>query len=162
MNRRLAALALIVACALAPTGHGAGKAGDATSLTFHLETENSENPKLIFSQEIDGTTRYFKRMPEISTRDLVSFSPFPADDEVSYGIVFQLSNTATRRLNAITTSNQGRWLIAQTNGRIVDGVVIDQPVGDGFIVIWQGVSLRDIEMMDASLPRFGAKKPKKK
>ncbi len=162
MNRHLAAIALIFSCALAPALQGAGKAGEKANLSFHLETENSQNPKMIFAQDHNGTIRFFKRAPEISTRDIVGFTPFPADGDDGYGIVFQLSGNATRRLASITAANQGRWLVAQANGRIVDGVLIDQQVDDGFLVIWKGISLADIEQYDSSVPRIGAKKPKKK
>ncbi len=162
MNVRLAAIALILTCALAPALRAAGKAGEKANLSFHLETENTQNPKMIFAQDHNGDIRYFKRMPEISTRDVVAFTPFPSDDENSYGIVFQLNNAATRRLAAVTSSNQGRWLVAQVNGRIVDGVLIDEAVNDGFIVIWKGINLEDIGQYDAAVPRIGAKKPKKK
>jgi hypothetical protein len=57
------------------------------------------------------------------------------------------------RLAAVTAANQGRWLISQVNGRAVDGVIIDKQVSDGYIVIWKGVTLADVEILDKKLPR---------
>jgi len=127
-------------------------------ISFHIETEGTDNPKMIFSAEIIGKQRFFRRMPEISSKDLVAFTPFPADDQASYGVLFQLKDNARRRLAAITAVNQGKWLLAQAFGRAVDGVLVDEPVDDGAIVIWKGLSLEEIHELDAAMPRIGEKK----
>ena len=133
-----------------------GKKDDASAVSFHLETEAGDNPKMIFQQPMpNGQARHFRRMPEISSKDLTAFSPFPADDGVSYGVMFKLKGNAQRRLNAVSTNNQGRWLLAMANGRAVDAVLIDKPVDDGFIVIWQGVTEQEIKQLDKALPRLG-------
>ncbi|MEI6175718.1 MAG: hypothetical protein WCS43_02400 [Verrucomicrobiota bacterium] len=130
-----------------------------------METDENENPKMTFKQLANGQTRFFRRMPEFSTKDIVSFSPFPSEVGEGYGVIFKLKDNAARRLSAITNVNQGRWMIAQVNGRIVDGVFIDKQVDDGALVIWKGVTLQDVTLFDTSLPRIGEegkKKPKKK
>jgi len=138
-----------------------GKAETKASLSFHMETDAGDNPKMIFPQLVDGQTRYFRRMPEITSKDVISFSPFPSEAD-DYGIVFRLADHAGKRLAAITNMNQGRWLAAQINGRVVDGVLIDKQIDDGLVVIWKGASLADIKMLDASLPRIGQEGAKKK
>ena len=121
-----------------------------------METEATDNPKMIFPQMTNGQQRFFRRMPEISIKDIVSFNPFPSDaGGDDYGIVFTLKPSAARRFSAVTNANQGRWLIAQLNGRVVDGVLIDKTVNDGNLVIWKGVTLADIATLDKSLPRTG-------
>jgi hypothetical protein len=130
-------------------------------ISFHIETEGTDNPKMIFSAEIIGKQRFFRRMPEISSKDLVAFTPFPADDQASYGVLFQLKDNARRRLAAITAVNQGKWLLAQAFGRAVDGVLVDEPVDDGAIVIWKGLSLEEIHELDAAMPRIGEKKKRR-
>ncbi|MFT4176636.1 MAG: hypothetical protein QM627_08250 [Luteolibacter sp.] len=162
MPRRFAALLILVLFALAPTSFAGGKRGEKSQVSFHMETEESDNPKMIFSYEVAGKKRFFRRLPEVSLRDVTSFSPFPSDDGASYGLVFRLKPNAGNRLNAITSVNQGKWLVASVNGRFVDAVLIDKPVTDGLIVVWQGVSLPEIQLLDQTLPRFGEKKPKKK
>ena len=53
-------------------------------------------------------------------------------------------------------------LLAMTNGRPVDMVEIDQPVDDGFIVIWKGITEADIRLYDDAVPRIGEDTNKKK
>jgi hypothetical protein len=153
MKSRVAALLMVAVLALAPPLFGGGKNENKASVTFHLETEATDNPKMIFPQVIGEQTRYFRRMPELGMKDIVSFSPFPSDAGEGFGIVFKLKTNASNRLAAVTASNQGRWLIAQVNGRAVDGVIIDKQVNDGFIVIWKGVTLPDVKLLDEELPR---------
>lgn len=164
MNRFRSAL-FVVACAigLGALAHGGGNAEENPMVTFHIETEQAENPKLVFPIEAGGKTRYFRRLPEIAIRDIQAFRPFPGDDAANtYGIIFQLKNNATRRLTGITQANQGRMLLAMTNGRPVDMVRIDQPVDDGFIVIWKGVTEADIRIYDNDLPRIGEEKKRRR
>ena len=97
-------------------------------------------------------------------KDMVAFRPFPSGEGEDYGMVFQLKDGAKRRLNALSIAHQGKYLLAQANGRVVDGVVIDKPVDDGLIVIWKGLSNDDLKLFDKALPRIGddGKKKKKK
>ena len=162
MQSRIAAFTMMVVLALAPGVFAGGKKEDKASVTSHLETEATDNPKMIFPQLANGQTRYFRRMPEISLKDVVSFSPFPSTVDDDYGLVLKLKGNAATRLSAVTATNQGRWLISQINGRVVDGVAIDKQVDDGVIVIWKGVTLADLALLDKELPRIGATGKKKK
>lgn len=154
----------LLALVLTPVAKAGGKAGEMGMVTFHLETEEGGNPKMVFPQMDDGKQRWFSRTPEISMNDMVAFRPFPSGDGDEYGIVFQLKDGAKRRLNALSVAHQGKYLLAQANGRVVDGVVIDKPVDDGLIVIWKGLSEDDVKLFDKALPRIGddGKKKKKK
>jgi hypothetical protein len=155
--------ATVVVGVLSSPAHAGGKAGEEAMVSFHIETEHAENPKMVFPIEAGGKTRYFRRMPEIAARDLEAFRPFPGDDDANtYGIIFQLKKNAARRLTNITNANQGRMLLAMANGRPVDMVSIDQEVDDGFIVIWKGVSEAEIRLLDKELPRIGEDKKKKR
>lgn len=156
MKSPIAALSMMLCIALAPNLLAGGKKQDKSSVSFHMETEATDNPKMIFPQLANGKTRYFRRMPEISSKDVVSFNPFPSDVGEDYGILFKLKENAVNRLAAITNASQGRWMIAQVNGRVVDGVLIDKQVNDGYIVIWKGVTLADVNLLDKSFPRLGA------
>ena len=138
-----------------------GKKDDKAVVTFHIETEAADNPKMIFQQEISGTTRYFRRIPEISTKDLAVFTAFPSEDG-NYGVVFRLKPRAVNRLTAITGANQGRWILASMNGRPVDAVMIDSQINDGVLVVWRGINLVDVQTLDATMPRAGEEGRKKK
>lgn len=163
MHIRIAALALVFSLLPASLSQASGKKENKAEVSFHMETEATDNPKMIFPQMANGKTRYFRRMPEISTKDLVSFSPFPSEfGEGDYGLVVVLKESAAGRLSAITTANQGRWLISRVNGRVMDGVLIEKTVNDGKLVIWKGVTLADIALLDETFPRIGQEGKKKK
>ena len=115
-----------------------------------------------FPQLANGKQRFFRRLPEFATKDIFSFNPFPSEIGADYGIVIKLKGGAINRLAAISNANQGRWMIAQVNGRIVDGVFLDRQIDDGVLVIWKGISLADITLLDEDLPRAGAAGKKKK
>lgn len=162
MQPRFAAVLMIFIAAFSPVAYAGGKADNKASISVHLETENTENPKMIFQQEIGGSTRYFRRMPEVATKDVIAFSPFPSEAGGDFGVVFKLKDNVAGRLSAITSSNQGRWLLISINGRAVDGVLIDKQIDDGIIVAWKGVTLADIAIFDDSIPRIGQDGRKKK
>jgi hypothetical protein len=131
-------------------------------ISFHVETENNDNPKMIFPYQLMGKERYFRRMPEISSKDFVSFNPFPAEDQASYGVLIQLKESSGKRLTAVTTADQGKYMVCQAFGRVVDTVMIDQPVNDRVIVIWKGLTLDEIRELDKIMPRIGQEKKEKK
>ncbi|MDG1975489.1 MAG: hypothetical protein P8I39_03050, partial [Akkermansiaceae bacterium] len=90
--------------------------------------------------------------------DLLDSAP---DDEPSvtedgtYGATFSFSKAAAGRIAAITTSNQDKWLVAMLNGRPVDAVYIDKPVGDGRLVIWRGIKQVEIIRFEYAMPLTG-------
>lgn len=149
---------LLVLCFLGCGMALAGGEKKVAQVSFHIETEASDNPKMIFSYEVMGKQRFFRRLPEISSKDFVAFTPFPSEDQESYGVMFQLKDNATRRLAAITSVSQGKWLVAQAFGRVVDGVLVDEPVNDGAVVIWKGLTLEEVRELDTIMPRIGEKK----
>jgi hypothetical protein len=158
--------AVMMMCGLGLLGShvdAGGKADSKASVSFHIETEATDNPKMIFPQQTNGQIRYFRRLPEITSKDVAAFRPCPSDSGGDdYGIVFQLKETGARRLAAISNINQGRWLLAQINGRVVDAVQIDNPIEDGFLVVWKGVTTAELNLFDAAYPRIGQEGKKKK
>ncbi len=154
---------LITAIFILPNaGLAGGKKEGKASVTFHMETEATDNPKMIFPHLANGQRRFFRRMPEIGIKDILSFRPFPSDVSGEYGVIFKLKSNAVNRLAAITSANSGRWMISQVNGRAVDGFLIDKQVTDGLVVVWKGVTLQDIAIFDEQLPRVGEEGKKKK
>lgn len=129
-------------------------------ISFHLETDANDNPKMVFPHQLIGQQKFFRRMPEVSSKDFKAFNPFPSDDQTSYGVLIQLKESAGKRFTAATTANQGKWMICQAFGRVVDGVIIDQPVNDHVIVVWKGLTLEEIRELDKVMPRVGEEKKK--
>ncbi len=162
MRSLLLGITSLVLTALILPLQASGKKEPKLQISFHIETEATGNPKMIFPQNVAGRTRYFSRMPDISSKDIVSYAPFPSSVDESYGAVFKLKDHVSNRLAAITNANQGRWMIAQINGRVVDGIIIDAQVNDGRLVVWKSLSLADFTIFDEQMPRTGEEKKKKK
>jgi hypothetical protein len=162
MNRlRAAILTGLMVLVTSPVCPASGKAGEMGMVTFHLETEAGGNPKMVFELKDDDKSRFYSRTPVITMKDATAFAPFPSGTGEMYGAMFKLSKAATGRLNSLSNANIGRFLLAQANGRVVDGVLIDKPVNDGFIVIWKGLTQEDIKLFDKVLPRIDSDKDKK-
>ncbi len=163
MKRCLTAILMMLFLTFSPGLFASGKRDPKASVTFHSETEATNDSKMVFPQIANGKKRYFNNIPDIATKDIVSFSPFPSEaGENDYGIIFRLNDTAAKRYSALTSMNQGKWIASQIDGRIVDGFLIDKQVEDGRIVIWKGVTLADITLLDATMPRTGQEGAKKK
>ena len=158
---RLAATALLALAAVLPL-HANGKKGDPSGISFHLQGDTTDNPKMIFTQATNGKVLPYRRLPEIVTKDIASFSPFPSKDGDGYGIVLQLKPAVKNRWSAVTASSIDRWLVAMVNGRVVDAVLIDKQIDDGQIVIWKGIGEAEIAAFDEMVPRMGEEKPRGK
>ena len=151
---RSSALAILIAAVILPGALGAaGKKAPDLAVSFHLQAEPGD--RQVFKQLTAGKEVLFQKSPAISTRDITAFRPFPADDESSYGMVFQLGRTASSRLLTLSTAHQGKLLLAIVNGQVRDAVVIDKPVNDGVIVIWKWLSLAEVKLADQHVPRIG-------
>ncbi|HAT18613.1 MAG TPA: hypothetical protein DCS85_00500 [Verrucomicrobiales bacterium] len=148
------AFAIFMAAALLPnTLAAAGKKAPDLSVSFHLQAEPGD--RRAFKQLTAGKEVLFSKSAEISTKDIVAFRSFPADDGNSYGIVFQLNKMASNRLRNMSTAHQDKLLLAVVNGQVRDAVLIDKPVNDGLVVIWKWVSLAEVKLADQHVPRIG-------
>jgi hypothetical protein len=164
MFHRIKTLAALFLLCLAPVAMAGGKNEDTPVISFHIETESTDNPKMIFPQRMeDGKVRYFRRLSDVSSKDVAAFGPFPDDGGgETYGIALQLKPAAARRLSAITAVSDGKWMVARVNGRVVDAVIIDKQIEDGYLIIWRGVTLAEINVYDKIVPRIGASDVEKK
>lgn len=132
------------------------------AVSFHVETDANDNPKMVFAQTVQGQQRMFRRLPDLSGRDLAGFRRIRAVGGNGAGAMFRLKESAAKRWQALTTSNINRWVISQVNGRVVDGFVIDQPINDGVVVIWKDLSEADLALLEKEFPQLDAKQPSKK
>lgn len=146
--------AIALAVVLLPSALMAGgKKAPELTVTFHLQA--SAGDRQAFKQLTNGKEVFFRKTPEISTKNIIAFRPFPSDDGQSYGVVFQLNKTAAGRLNSLSTAERGKLLLAVVNGQVRDAVVIDKPVNDGLIVIWKRIVLKEVRLADQHRPRIG-------
>jgi len=152
---KLLAILCLILPILTVSVSASGKKAPPASISFHVEGSGVEGPKFVRKVKTIAGERYFRKVPEISTKDIVAFSPFPADDQTTYGVVFKLSKRAAQRLNASTNLNRGKLLLAIVNGQAVGVVRIDKPVTDGMLVIWSGIKEHEIKLYDQVAPRIG-------
>lgn len=156
---RLLAVVLLTLCP-GLTAQAGGKKGEKSGISFHLQAEPTDNPKMIFVQATNGQQVPYRRNPEFMTKDVAAFNPFPSQDGEGYGAVLQLKPSARNRLAAITNANVNRWMIAMVNGRVVDAVIVDKQIDDGVLVIWKGIGQAEVDAFDSQVPRIGEKKPR--
>ena len=140
---------------LVPAALASSKKPKAMEVTFHLQADAGEGQKLVFPQMTAGEQIFYRISPAFSTSDIVAFSPFPADDEVSYGVMLQLKPGAKQRLASISSDNRGQFLLAIVNGSVRDAVLIDKTVNDGILVIWQRITAQEVQRADTMMPRIG-------
>lgn len=124
------------------------------SITFHAQATEQDLPKTYFPLDMGGQRMIFKLIPEVSQENIVAFHPFPSGDGNGQGVALQLDFRGKGSLEIITRERKGEYLIAMVNGKPTDFVVMDEPVTDGLITIWQGITPEIIAQMDKKLPRI--------
>ncbi len=153
MTRRLI-LSLLAFAIVTPSAFAMGKRPEKNRLTFHLQGDVSDGPKMVFPLPMGSKKRYFRKSPITFTKEIVSLKHFVADDG-TFGATFSFDKAAAGRIAALTTSNQDKWLVAMLNGRPVDAVFIDKPIRDGRLVIWQGIKQVEIIRFEYAMPITG-------
>ncbi|MFT6180668.1 MAG: hypothetical protein ACJAQT_004058 [Akkermansiaceae bacterium] len=153
MTRRLILSLLAISLAL-PSAFAMGKRPEKNRLTFHLEGDVTDGPKMVFDLQMGNKKRFFTKSPLTFTKELTSLKHFITADG-TYGATFTFTKAATSRIAAFTTQNQGKWLVAMLNGRSVDAVYVDSPVRDGRLVIWQGIKQVEIIRFEYAMPLTG-------
>ena len=152
-------LTLLLLAALTPLFLGMSRKPKFT-ITFHSQASEMDMPKTMFPMDLEGRRRMFKLMPEFSQVNITAFYAFPSDTGKDKGITLKLDFRGTGNLEMVTRTMQGQYLLALVNGMPVDYLVIDTPVTDGMVTIWQGVSDDVIKQMDKKYPRLkGGKGP---
>jgi hypothetical protein len=124
------------------------------SLTFHSQASDMDLPKSYFPFDLGGQRLLFKVIPEVSQENVVAFHPFPSETGNGQGVALQLDFRGRGSLEIVTRNRRGEYLLAMVNGQPVDFMVMDQPVSNGLISIWQGVPAEVIAAMDKKLPRI--------
>lgn len=160
MHSRICLL-LLTLLALCPPGFAGTSKNGKAAISFHIEAQELDNPKMIFSANIHGENRFYSRSPEFSLKDMTSYRSFPVGEEdPSFGVIIYLKPHAAQRLIHITNANRRKWLAAQVNGRAVDEVFIDDDVTDGKLIIWNNLTAADLETIGKALPHADELKKK--
>ncbi len=150
----LVALFLVVPC-LAWGGRTRDK---PLMLTVHIETDAAEGPQFSFPLPVPGTgeTRFFKKSADITDREVEWFYLFPAENGNGHGAAFKLGSVGTTRLEYISSSNQGRYLLAAVHPGCSSFVRIDKVISDGIIVVWDGLNDTHIALLREHLEERAA------
>jgi len=95
-----------------------------------------------------------RKMPSFSLIDVETYQPFVAK-KGGFGAIFKLERTAMNRLFHHTAENQGSYMISILNGTVGKPLKIDKPIKDGRLVIWDGLTQRDVHSLDYMVRRDG-------
>lgn len=109
------------------------------TITFHTLASTNDPPKTMFPFDLNGKRLYFKIVPEFSQENIAAFQSFPAENGNGKGLALQLDFRGKASLELVTRQRKDEYLLAMVNAKPVDFVVMDEPVMDGMITIWQGV-----------------------
>jgi hypothetical protein len=156
----LAAVAMLTAAAKAPDFF----------VRFHVETASQDTATFAMPAEFHNPTRkgFVERSPTISERHIAGIYPFLATDG-SYGCVLKLDGDGRIGLEAVTTQQRGKMLVAYVGTKkgtheVID-MQIDKPVVDGIITIPHGLTPNEILAMKKAfkpvLPKGASPTPKK-
>jgi hypothetical protein len=141
---------------------GAGTQSQKGLLAFHLEAQQTDNPKMIVPVKLGSDHRqyFFSKIPSFTDRDIVWFYPFTAADGVTFGAAFRLKEHAAQELKALTLTNQGRLLGLRCADAPMQAVLIDRPIDDGVIVVWMGLQQKHLQMFRKKFPHVDDYRPK--
>lgn len=159
-RRHVAALGSVLALSLMCLG--AGKQYKLYVVTFHLEGDENDNPKMVTPVKLGQEHRqyYFSKIPAFTDKDIKWFYPFTAADGVSFGAAFRLKDHAAVELKGITLTHQGKLLGLRCSDAPLQAVLIDRPVEDGVVVIWSGLQQRHLQEFRKRFPHVDEVMPK--
>lgn len=121
-------------------------------ITFHIEAEESEGGKFVIPITIGEQVYFFRKVPEISNKQINSFYRFPAKDGKGSGVAFKLDSQGSSRLASITSASVGKRLLTVINLRPVNFVMVDKPIRHGYAVVWNGITDKDMALIAKEIP----------
>ncbi len=128
-----------------------GSKRPSTLVSFHIEAEAAEaevdsQGKFILPLRLGNppTTYYFRKVPELTSKQVEGFYAFPSRTGTGFGAAFKLDPQGRNRLLSVTSSNSGKRLLTTVNTRPVNFVIIDKAISHGYIVVWSGLNEDDI------------------
>lgn len=147
------AIFLILITVTSP-GFGGGQKSKGLVVTFHVEAEQTDNPKFITPVKLGKEHRqyFFSKVPTFSDKDIAWFYPFTAADGVTYGVAFRLKEHSATELKGVTLTNQGKLLGLRCSDAPLQAVLIDRPIDDGIIVVWSGLQQRHLQEFRKKFP----------
>lgn len=139
----------------------AGSAAKERHCTFRVHAQANPRDTEVFATsvraQVSGKTVAIEKLPWISERDVMAFSPYPASNG-TYGALFQLDEHGRVVLDTLSVERRGTFLFVFVNGRPITELEIDRRVSDGKIYIPSGLSSADVEMMKKQWRAIGERK----
>ncbi len=160
MTRKILLLCSLLA--MAAVCLGAGKKYKLYLVTFHMEGDQTDNPKMVVPVKLgtDHRQYYFSKIPSFTDHDMAWFYPFTSRDGASFGAAFKLKDHAATELKALTLTNQGKLLGLRCSDAQLQAVLIDRPIDDGVIVVWEGLQQRHLQEFRKRFPHVDDYVPK--
>ena len=130
----------------------AAKRRDSGTISFHLESAESESQKNTVKVNINSKVHQVLIKPIFKQKDIDGFYPFLTEKGESFGISFKLKKKAATELQTLSTVATGRKIFTVFGNDPVDFVVIDGPISHGYLTCWKGFNEKHIERFkDAGL-----------
>jgi hypothetical protein len=142
--RTLCVFALCVLFALPP---GLAKQRHCT-LRVHAQANPRDGDVFATSVrvQLSGREVAIEKVPWISERDVVAFSPYPGQGG-TFGALIQLDEHGRVVLDTLSVERRGDFLFVFINGRFMTQLQIDKRVSDGKLYIPSGLTAADIDLM---------------
>lgn len=147
---------------------GGGKSA-GPYIGIHVEGDQTDGPKMVRPNVINGKEHFFRISPEVVTRHFEAFHAFVAEDGASYGVALRLNDEGRRAMQVMVSINQSRLARTIVNGRALDIIRVDRAGEDGYFIVWGGLGPEDLKLfskklkrLDSGVPGENVKKEKKK
>src|SRR5436189_4663187 len=129
--------------------------------TFRVPAQANPRDTEVFATsvraQVSGKNVAIEKMPWISERDVIAFSPYRAANG-TYGALLQLDEHGRVVLDTLSVERRGSLLFVFINGRPITELEIDKRVSDGKIYIPSGLTSADIELMKKDWRMIGQRK----
>ena len=113
--------------------------------------------KTMFPLDLNGKRMFFKVVPEFSQQNIIGFRPFPSTTGNGQGAVLHLDFRGKSQLEMISRTRKDEYLLAMVNAKPVDYLVMDEPVLDGVVTIWQGIPDDVVKKMEKNIQHVDKK-----
>ncbi|HEY2572461.1 MAG TPA: hypothetical protein VGH65_00285 [Verrucomicrobiaceae bacterium] len=127
------------------------------TITFHTVSSDMDPPKTMFPLDLNGKRMYFKVVPEFSQQNIIGFHAFPSTTGNGKGAVLHLDFRGKAQLELISRTRRDEYLLVMVNAKPVDYLVLDAPVLDGILTIWQGIPDDVIKKMEKHIQHMDKK-----
>lgn len=145
--------AVLVALIFLPSTTVPLQAGDGKqkhTIAFHEEGAATDGQNKVFPYSVAGQEKFFRMTPTITHVDFEGFVPFRAEGG-GFGAAFVLNRHGKLKLDQLTTSRQGSYILASVDMKPADVMMVDKPIKDGVIVLWKGLGPEHIQYLEKDL-----------